>query len=229
VLDVPQEARAIMAGLMLSGTGKAWLGAVRFETVDASVPVTNLIADRSPREDTAIGRVGEVWFSRRQVEAFSYRSRVQPDGSWKDNRAGVLSVSGDTVHGTFNQHPLRLTVHTGGRSTLIEGTWGPEQVRIELGPEKLTLKHGIFERELTREEERPEYDRRCIRYRRGEGLSRSDQLDVCGEALGKKPPLAQLVLAFLNTGFRPVTPPHVTVPSPPVPSRQPSMGAAPRY
>ena len=229
VLDVPQEARAIMAGLMLSGTGKAWLGAVRFETVDASVPVTNLIADRSPREDTAIGRVGEVWFNRRQVEASSYRSLVQPDGSWKDNRAGVLSVSGDTVRGTFNQHPLRLTVRTRGHSTLIEGTWGAEPVRIELGPEKLTLKHGIFERELTREEERPEYDRRCIRYRRGEGLSRSDQLDVCGEALSKKPPLAQLVLAFLNTGFRPVTPPHVTVPSPPVPSRQPSMGAAPRY
>jgi hypothetical protein len=221
VLDVPQEARSIMAGLLLSGTGKAWLGSVRFETVDASVPVTNLIADRSPDGDVPSGRVGAVWFSRRQVEGDSFRSLVQPDGSWKDNLAGTLSASGDTVQGTFNQKPLRLTVKAGGPSTLIEGTWGEEPVRIELGPEKLTLRYGIFERELMREDERPEYDRRCVRYRRGDGLSRSDQLDVCGEALRKNPPPVQLVLAFMNNGFRPEPPPHVRIPSPPVPPREP--------
>jgi hypothetical protein len=46
VLDVPEEAKAILAGLLLSGTGKAWVGAVRFEPVDTSVPVTNLLVQK---------------------------------------------------------------------------------------------------------------------------------------------------------------------------------------
>ncbi|NPC48152.1 AraC family transcriptional regulator, partial [Corallococcus exiguus] len=44
VLDVPREATSIMAGLIMSGTGQAWLGGVRFETVDASVKTTDLLA-----------------------------------------------------------------------------------------------------------------------------------------------------------------------------------------
>ncbi|QRN95132.1 AraC family transcriptional regulator [Archangium violaceum] len=219
VLDVPQDARSIMAGLMLSGTGKAWIGAVRFETVDTSVPVTNLLADRGRREEQPTGRIGDVWFNRKQVEASNYRALLKPDGSWSDNYSNTLSVSGGTVRGTWRQLPLRLTVKTEGSSTRLEGQWGREPVRIELSPEKLTLKHGIFERELTREDERPEYDRSCIRYRRGDGLSRSDEIDVCGEALRREPPLAQLVLAFLNNGFRAVPPPHVRIPAPSTPPR----------
>ncbi|WP_257454654.1 AraC family transcriptional regulator [Archangium lipolyticum] len=220
VLDVPQDARSIMAGLLLSGTGKAWIGAVRFETVDDSVPVTNLLTDRARRDkDDPTGRIGNVWFNRKQVEASQYRALLRPDGSWSDNYSSTLSVSGDTVRGTWRQLPLRLTVKAAGSTTLIEGQWGTEPVRIELGPDKLTLKHGIFQRELTREDERPEYDRSCIRYRRGDGLSRSDELDICGEALGRKPPLAQLVIAFLNNGFRAVPPPHVQIPTPSTPPR----------
>ena len=206
VLDVPPEARSIMAGLMLSGTGKAWLGAVRFEVVDTTVPVTNLLADRPQRGDVATGRIGEVWFSRRQVEAFSYRSLVQPDGSWKDNFSNVLTLSGGTVQGTFGttRLPVRLTVKAGGPSTVIEGQWGDEPVYIELGAEKLVMKKGIYTRDLVREDERPPRDRSCIRYRTGGGLSWSDHLDVCGQALSKRPPLVPLVLAFLGNGFRPI-------------------------
>ena len=53
VLDVPPEAKAILAGLMLSGTGTAWVGAVRFEPVDTSVPVTNLLGTESPSRSQA--------------------------------------------------------------------------------------------------------------------------------------------------------------------------------
>ncbi len=216
VLDVPPEAKAIMAGLMLSGTGKAWVGAVRFEVVDASVPVTNLIADRpQPRADRPTGRIGAVWFNHGQVESTKYRSLLQPDGSWKDNFSDVLTVSGNEVRGTLRQQPVRLTLKTGGPSTLIEGQMGTDSVFIELGAEKLVMKSGIYTRELVREDERPAEDRTCIRYRTGEGLGYSDFLDVCGEALSKKPPLVPLALAFLQNGFRPLAavPPQ---PNPPV-------------
>jgi hypothetical protein len=206
VLDVPQEAKAIMAGLMLSGTGKAWMGSVRFETVDASVPVTNLIADRpAPRADRPTGRIGGVWFNRGQVEGESYRALLQPDGSWKDNFENTLSlVDGNTVQGTLRKQPVRLTVKAGGPSTIIEGQVGKEPVYIELGASKLVMKQGIYTRDLVREDERPE-DRSCIRYRTGEGIHVSDFIDVCGEALSKKPPLVPLVLSFLQNGFRTVT------------------------
>ena len=132
VLDVPQEAKAIMAGLMLSGTGKAWMGAVRFEPVDASVPVTNLIAERPQR--LPAGRIGDVWFSPEKVDSPTYRSVPQPDGSWKDNRSQALTlVDGNRVKGTLGNLELNVTVKTGGTSTLIQGQWGPDPVFIELG------------------------------------------------------------------------------------------------
>jgi hypothetical protein len=40
VLDVPAEARAIAFGILLHGSGQAWLSEVRFEEVDESVLVT---------------------------------------------------------------------------------------------------------------------------------------------------------------------------------------------
>ncbi len=230
VLDVPQEAKAIMAGLMLSGTGKAWVGAVRFEVVDASVPVTNLIADRpqpQPRADRPTGRIGAVWFNRGQVEGSNYRLLLQPDGTWKDNFANVLTVSGNEVRGTVRQQPVHLTLKTGGPSTIIEGQVGSESVFIELGAEKLVMKSGIHKRELVREDERPREDRTCIRYRTGEGLAYSDFLDVCGEALSKKPPLVPLALAFLQNGFRPLAAvmPQMT---PPVAPKDPLSTQRPR-
>jgi hypothetical protein len=216
VLDVPEQAKAIMAGLMLSGTGKAWIGAVRFEAVDASVPVTNLIAER-PQRRQAAGRIGGYWFSAEKVDAPSYRSVPQPDGSWKDNASHVLTlVNGNTVQGTLGQEALNVTVRSGGPTTLIQGVWGVDQVFIELGPEKLVMKKGINTRELVREDERPRDDGRCIRYRdTGPGIAVSDYLDVCGLALSKSPPPVPLVIAFLSNGFRsvsaqmgPVTPPQ---------------------
>jgi hypothetical protein len=204
VLDVPQEARALMAGLMLSGTGQAWLGAVRFETVDASVPVTNLIAER-PRRLPA-GRIGPVWFNPEKVDSPTYRSVPQPDGSWKDNRSDVLTlVDGHTVKGTLGRQALNVTVKTGGPSTLIQGQWGNEPVFIELGAEKLVMKKGLHSRELVREDERPRDDGRCIRYRDAGGILVSDYLDVCGLALSKNPPPLPLVLAFLSNDFRSVS------------------------
>jgi len=204
VLDVPQEAKSIMAGLMLSGTGKAWMGAVRFEPVDASVPVTNLIAERPRRP--ASGRIGDVWFDAEKVDSPVYRSLPQPDGSWKDNRSHVLTlVDGNRVKGTLSNQALNVTIKTGGPSTLIQGQWGPDQVFIELGAEKLVMKKGIHSRELVREDERPRDDGRCIRYRDAGGIYVGDYLDVCGVALSKSPPPLPLVLAFLTNDFRPVS------------------------
>jgi hypothetical protein len=226
VLDVPPEAKAVMAGLLLSGTGSAWIGAVRFEPVDDSVPETNLLSEQPlaagptgampPRSDVPTGRVGEVWFNQTQVEAPIYRALLQPDGTWKDNFTASLSVTGNTVHGTLDQRDISVTVKTEGSTTLIEGTWGEEPLRIELGPDKLTMKRRIYERNLVRDTERPAYDRSCVRYFKGEGALQEDQLDVCGVALGKKPPPVQLVLSFLRNGFRPVPPSHVKGPVPPV-------------
>lgn len=204
VLDVPQEAKAIMAGLMLSGTGKAWMGAVRFEPVDTSVPVTNLIAERPQR--LPAGRIGDVWFSPEKVDSPTYRSVPQPDGSWKDNRSQALTlVDGNRVKGTLGNLELNVTVKTGGPSTLIQGQWGPDPVFIELGPEKLVMKRGIYKRELVREDERPRDHGRCIRYRDAGGIIVSDYLDVCGLALSKSPPPLPLVAAFLTNDFRPVS------------------------
>ena len=45
-------------------------------------------------------------------------------------------------------------------------------------------------------------DPNCVRYVRSDGgLSRIDELDVCGEALVPVPPVAQLVMALLANGF----------------------------
>ncbi|MFY0565020.1 AraC family transcriptional regulator [Archangium lansingense] len=204
VLDVPQEAKAIMAGLMLSGTGKAWMGTVRFEPVDASVPVTNLIAER-PRPLPA-GRIGGVWFNAEKVDSPTYRALPQPDGSWKDNRAHVVSlVDGNRVKGTLANQELNVTIKAGGPSTLIQGQWGVDPVFIELGAEKLVMKKGIHSRELVREDERPRDDGRCIRYRVAGGVQGSDYLDICGMALSKNPPLLPLVIAFLTNDFRPLS------------------------
>jgi hypothetical protein len=40
VLDVPQEAMAIAFGILLHGSGQAWLSNVHFEEVDKTVPIT---------------------------------------------------------------------------------------------------------------------------------------------------------------------------------------------
>ncbi|AKJ01404.1 hypothetical protein ATI61_103111 [Archangium gephyra] len=217
VLDVPQEAKAIMAGLMLSGTGKAWMGAVRFEPVDASVPVTNLIAERPRRLPS--GRIGDVLFNAEKVDSAVYRALPQPDGTWKDNQSNVLTlVEGNRVKGTLSNLALNVTIKTGGPSTLIQGQWGTEQVFIELGAEKLVMKKGIHSRELVREDERPRDDGRCIRYRDAGGIYVSDHLDICGLALSKNPPPLPLVVAFLANDFRSVSAQRgaVTPPQPPV-------------
>ncbi|PTL79405.1 AraC family transcriptional regulator [Vitiosangium sp. GDMCC 1.1324] len=204
VLDVPQESKAIMAGLMLSGTGKAWIGAVRFETVDASVPVTNLIANR-PQRRLPAGRIGEAWFNAEKVDAGMNRWLPQLDGSWKDNVSSALTLNGNTVQGTLAQKDLNVVVRAGGPSTLIQGVWGSDQVFIELGAEKLVMKWGIYSRELVREEGRPREDGTCIRYRNPTGIGMSDYLDVCGVALSKSPPSVPLVVAFFYNGFRSVS------------------------
>jgi hypothetical protein len=40
VLDVPAESESISFGVLLAGQGRVWIDNVRFEVVDASVPVT---------------------------------------------------------------------------------------------------------------------------------------------------------------------------------------------
>jgi hypothetical protein len=44
VLDVGQSATGINFGILLDGVGAVWLSGVKFEVVDSSVPVTDLLA-----------------------------------------------------------------------------------------------------------------------------------------------------------------------------------------
>lgn len=250
VLDVPKEATTIMAGLLLSGTGQAWLDGVRFEVVDTNVAVTDLLsthsvgarpaasssdADAPPRGQLALGRVGPAWFNRDRVHVPFIYNQVseqqapgqykrsferQASGAWKNNFSEEVTENGAEVKGEFDQRALKLKVKAlAGPQTRIEGTWGDHDVLIVLGVDKLTMQWGFYERELVRDPEPPEDDPTCIRYRRVEGPRTTDQMDVCGAALSKNPPAAQLALAFLANGFRRAPPPDVLPPVPPPPDR----------
>jgi hypothetical protein len=236
VLDVPKEATTIMAGLIMSGTGQAWLDNVRFEVVDASVKVTDLLAskplvastgpagldDEAPvakNDQLPLGRVGEVWFNHGRVASDKPYTR-RDGGIWVNILAEELYAHGIEVTGTYGQRPLELKVKSGGPRTAIEGTWGGEPVSIVLTPEKLSMRWGRQLRELPRAKDAP-VDSTCNRYQVSDGPRVTDQLDVCGAAHSTTPPAAQLVVAFLANGFRPTLPPgSFPVPHPPVRSRQ---------
>lgn len=47
VLDIPNESKNINIGLILAGSGNAWLDCTKFEEVDKSVPITDI---REPDE-----------------------------------------------------------------------------------------------------------------------------------------------------------------------------------
>lgn len=48
VLDVPASAQGIAMGILLDGPGEVWLNGTVFETVDVSVPVTEMRAATTP-------------------------------------------------------------------------------------------------------------------------------------------------------------------------------------
>lgn len=233
VLDVPPEATTIMAGLLLSGTGQAWLDGVRFEVVERSVPVTDLLAARlaapsggphgleeapAPTNSAQVptGRVGDIWFNLGRVSMDKSYTR-HGSGVWRNILEDEISEQGPEVLGTFLQRPVSLKVKTEGARTLIEGTWGVDPVRIQMDPERLSMKWGIYERDMRRVTDFKE-DPNCLRYQRVEGPRVTDRLDVCGAALSNKPPAVQLVLAFLGNGFRRVSP-HGGLPIPTIPTR----------
>jgi hypothetical protein len=237
VLDVPAEATTIMAGLIMSGTGQAWLDNVRFDVVDASVPVTDLLAakpvvastgpaglDDGPapvarNDQVPLGRVGEVWFNHGRVASDKPYTR-NTKGVWVSILSEEIYEHGIEVTGTYGQRPVELKVRAGGPRTVVEGTWGGEPVNILLDKDRLTMRWGRQVRELTRAKDAA-VDSTCNRYQVATGPRVTDQLDVCGAALGTKPPAAQLVVAFLANGFRPTLPPgNFPIPQPPVRSRQ---------
>ncbi|MCP3138797.1 AraC family transcriptional regulator [Pyxidicoccus xibeiensis] len=236
VLDVPKEATTIMAGLIMSGTGHAWMGGVRFEPVDASVPVTDLLAARpvvasngpASLEESApvarndqlpLGRVGDVWFNHGRVAADKPYTR-RGDGVWVSILSEEVYEHGIEVTGTYGQRQLALKVKAGGPRTTIEGTWGGEPVNIVISPERLAMRWGRLTRDLPRDKS-AQVDSSCNRYQVSDGPRVTDQLDVCGAALGIRPPNAQLVVALLANGFRPTLPPQTfPIPQPPVRSRQ---------
>ncbi len=233
VLDVPKEATTIMAGLIMSGTGRAWLDGVRFDVVDASVPVTDLLASRpvvaangpasleeepvstSKNDALPLGRVGDVWFNQGRIAADKPYTR-RKDGVWVSILGEEVYEHGIAVTGTLGQRALDLRLRAGGRFTRIEGTWGKEAVDIQMSPEKLSMRWGRLTRELARDSSAPS-DSTCNRYQRKEGSRVVDQLDVCGAALGTRPPSAQLVMSFLVNGFSP------TAPARGLPSQQPPV------
>ncbi len=48
VLDVPQEAERIFFGIFLNGKGTVWADDLKFEIVDSSIPVTDMMKPRKP-------------------------------------------------------------------------------------------------------------------------------------------------------------------------------------
>jgi len=236
VLDVPKEATTIMAGLIMSGTGQAWLDGVRFDIVDNTVPVTDLLAARplvastgpagldevapvAKNEQVPLGRVGDIWFNHGRVAADKPYTR-RADGVWVSILSEEIYEHGIEVTGTFGQRQLELKVRAGTSKTLIDGTWGGEPVSIALSPDTLTMKWGRLTRELQRDKNAA-VDSTCNRYQVNEGPRVMDQIDVCGAALGTKPPAAQLVTAFLANGFRRSMPArNFPIPQPPVLSRE---------
>ncbi|WP_338869203.1 AraC family transcriptional regulator [Myxococcus stipitatus] len=236
VLDVPKEATTIMAGLIMSGTGQAWLDGVRFEVVDTSVPVTDLLASRplvasagpsgldeattvAKNTQVPLGRVGDVWFNHGRVASDKPYTR-RNDGVWVSILSEEVYEHGIEVTGSFGQRKVELKLKAGGARTLIEGTWDGEPVAITITPADLTMKWGRLTRELRRERTSA-VDSTCNRYQRTEGPRIVDQLDLCGAALGTRPPAAQLILGLLANGFRPNVPPgNFPIPQPPVLSRE---------
>ncbi|RKG90388.1 AraC family transcriptional regulator, partial [Corallococcus sp. CA053C] len=235
VLDVPKEATTIMAGLIMSGTGQAWLGGVRFETVDASVKTTDLLATPQPLasgpqgleaappaqadEGELLGRVGDYWFDALRVK--TENPLVRGKGQlWQGSVGDELFEHGIEVNGTYRRYPLAVKVRAGGVVTIIEGQWGTSDVNIRLSADSLVMRWGVFERKLTRDRTAAA-EKGCNVYRQMDGVHELDRLDVCGVALATRPPLTQLVVSFLANGFRrdpsPFTPP---VPRTPVRSPQ---------
>ncbi|MCE9669582.1 AraC family transcriptional regulator [Myxococcus stipitatus] len=225
VLDVPREATTIMAGLIMSGTGQAWLDGVRFEVVDGSVPVTDLLASRpvvastgpaglddsepshvSRNDQVPTGRVGDVWFNHGRVAAAKPYTRTK-DGVWVSILNEEIYEHGIAVTGAFGQRQLDLKVKAGGPLTVIEGTWGGEPLLVQFNSEALTMKWGRLTRQMLRDKSHQE-NGACNRYQSNEGPRITDQLDLCGAALGTRPPPAQLVTAFLDNGFKPIPPAH---------------------
>ncbi|MFY1831331.1 AraC family transcriptional regulator [Myxococcus fulvus] len=236
VLDVPKEATTIMAGLIMSGTGQAWLDGVRFEVVDESVAVTDLLASRplvastgpagldepgpvAKNDQLPVGRVGEIWFNNGRIAAAKPYTRRQ-DGVWVSILSEEIYEHGIAVTGTFGQRQVDLRVKAGTSLTQIEGSWGEEPVSIQLSPDALTMKWGRLTRQLRRDKDAL-VDSTCNRYETTEGPRVLDLIDVCGAALSTRPPTAQLVLSFLDNGFRRVVPArNFPIPQPPVRSRE---------
>ncbi|WP_186001737.1 MULTISPECIES: AraC family transcriptional regulator [Corallococcus] len=234
VLDVPREATTIMAGLIMSGPGKAWLGGVRFETVDASVKTTDLLATPQPLPSgpqgleeappsqgglgLPLGRVGSAWFDTERVEAKTPLARGK-DATWKGERGDELFEHGIEVNGSYGLRDLAVKVRAGGVATLIEGTWGGEPLSVRLAPDSLTMQWGadkqVLKRELTAATQ-PD----CNAYVATEGRFQGQRLEVCGVALATRPPLTQLVAAFLAGGVR-APPSRGPVPLPRRPVRSP--------
>ncbi|AFE04115.1 hypothetical protein COCOR_01510 [Corallococcus coralloides DSM 2259] len=242
VLDVPREATTIMAGLIMSGTGQAWLGGVRFETVDASVKTTDLLTPPHPLPSgpqgleeipssspvwsggERLGRVGYYWFDALTVQTENPLKKGKGQ-QWQGTVGDELFEHGIEVNGTYRNYPLRVKVHAGGPTTRIQGSWGTGPVDIRLSPDVLYMRWGVFERKLLRDREAAA-EQGCNVYRQMEGVHEMDRIDVCGVALATRPPLTQLVVSFLANSFRrdpsPFTPP---VPAPPVRSWQPDNAA----
>ncbi|NOK10442.1 AraC family transcriptional regulator [Corallococcus exercitus] len=234
VLDVPLEATTIMAGLIMSGTGQAWLGGVRFEPVDASVKTTDLLAtlqplpsgpqglEEAPRPqggaNAPLGRVGTAWFDTQRVQTATPLVRGKGP-TWKGEFDDELFEHGIEVNGVYERRDLAVKVRAGGAATLIEGTWGGEPLSIRLASDSLRIRWGTdeqrFERDLG-----ASTPKGCNAYLQKTGRFEGQWLEVCGVALATRPPLTQLVAAFLSGGVRagasrgPIPPPRLPVRSP---------------
>ncbi|XXF79564.1 AraC family transcriptional regulator [Myxococcaceae bacterium GXIMD 01537] len=140
VLDVPESATYITAGLLLSGTGQAWLGGVRFEVVSPQVPSTDLLSSQSSipnislategdppagRGEGVLGSVGPSWFThdrihvpfverqaiqKTQVEAYKRTYERQASGLWKNSLSEELTEKDGEVRGELDQRTVRLKV-----------------------------------------------------------------------------------------------------------------------
>jgi hypothetical protein len=225
VVDVAPEAEFIALGLLLDGQGSAELGTISLEVVDPGlVASTNLLdapsvlgPPKDPREEPAIGRVGNAWFGQRTIGG--YLNLVGP-GLWRWKDSTSASLQGQTVtveqglalpalgadplvapmHGTF-------TVRRDDADTVIEGEWGTAlhsyPVTIRYSRKKLDMQWGFYQRHLT-VASAPQLEAGCVYFanRSANALYENDRLTLCGAALAEAPPPVQTVVAFLWTGFK---------------------------
>ena len=162
-----------------------------------------------PRDDLAMGRVGETWFSDRivsQLGAAGLELRKQSYGVWK-NVDFSATLQGRTIVVDNGYTRGEFVARREGDTTVFEGTLGLDYrypATIRISKKAIDMSWGFYQRHLTAEYS-PQAPIDCIYYSQRAGPSVAyginDEIEVCGAAIeGTRAPV-QTLLGFLRNGF----------------------------